>query len=384
MPDVAKAVAVNLTVTEPDEAGDVTAYPCGTSPPLSSQVNFLPGENRANQTMVGLGGGALCVFVFTSTHLVVDIAGWFGTADGGVPLQPITASRLVDSRNGTGGWNGTIAPGETRAIHPGAGGVLPAGAHDVLLNVVATQAAAPGSSPLSVQAGPAGHVVGELGRQRGHQPGHRAARQRRPGRACTRSSGRTWIDLLGTFGAPGALRDLHVDGLALDPPFRPDIHDYSLHCTSATNNVVLHGDGHARRHPHGGRDRPGHPAGSRPSRPTTPWSSSPGPTSTGPVPAARLPDAHRRKAGTVAPGYYLMENGVAGGAGRFVMILDTNGVPVWYRRVPASIDLKQLPDGNLAWMNFSRANFNIDPANRYEEHRSTARSSARSAPVRAS
>jgi hypothetical protein len=63
-----------------------------------------------------------------------------------------------------------------------------------------------------------------------------------------------------------------------------------------------------------------------------------------------------------------MENGVAVGAGRFVMILDTNGVPVWYRRVPASIDFKQLPDGNLAWMNFSRANFNINPANRYEEH----------------
>ena len=70
----------------------------------------------------------------------------------------------------------------------------------------------------------------------------------------------------------------------------------------------------------------------------------------------------------MAPGYYLMEDGVAGAAGRFVMILDTNGVPVWYRRVPASIDFKLLPDGNLAWMNFVRANFNLDPTKRYEEH----------------
>src|SRR5436190_5371860 len=67
VPAAAKAVAVNLTVTEPDEAGYVTAFPCGTpTPPLSSQVNFLPGENRANQAMVGLGGGALCVFTFTA------------------------------------------------------------------------------------------------------------------------------------------------------------------------------------------------------------------------------------------------------------------------------------------------------------------------------
>src|SRR5215207_17221 len=144
VPNEARGIAVNITVTEPDEAGYVTAYPCGTAPPLISQVNFLPGENRANQAMVGLGGGALCVFTFTSLHLVIDVAGWFGTADGGVPLQPITATRLVDSRNGTGGFNGSMAPGETRVLNPATSGALPNGAHDLLLNVVATQAAAPG------------------------------------------------------------------------------------------------------------------------------------------------------------------------------------------------------------------------------------------------
>ena len=63
-----------------------------------------------------------CVFVFAATHLVVDVAGWFGTADGGVPVQPIIASRLVDTRNGTGGSNGSFAPGETRILDPGVSG----------------------------------------------------------------------------------------------------------------------------------------------------------------------------------------------------------------------------------------------------------------------
>ena len=100
---------------------------------------------------------------------------------------------------------------------------------------------------------------------------------------------------------------------------------------------------------------------------------------------ADFPLLTTEKTGAVAPGYYLLENGVAGGSGRFVMILDTNGVPVWYRRVPASIDFKQLPDGNLAWMNFVRANFNIDPTKRYEVHTLDGTpGGAPSAPVRAS
>src|SRR5262249_46379102 len=132
VPAGATGVAVNLTVTEPDGPGYATAFPCGTAPPLTSQVNFLPGENRSNQAVVGLGNGALCVFVFAATHLVVDVAGWFGTADGGVPVEPIVASRLVDTRNGTGGPAGSFAPSEVRVLDLAGSGALPAGAHDLL------------------------------------------------------------------------------------------------------------------------------------------------------------------------------------------------------------------------------------------------------------
>jgi hypothetical protein len=203
-------------------------------------VNFLAGENRANQTMVGLGGGALCIFVFASTHLVVDVAGWFGPGDGGVPLQPITASRIVDTRSAVGGPKGPMTPGETRVIDPAASGALPAGAHVVLLNVVATQAAAPGFLTVypCKDGRPSTSSVN-------YQPGNEATNLvtvplDADGRICVFSFERTEvvIDLLGAFGAPGALRQLHVGGLALDPAFRPDIHDYSLHCTAASNQIT--------------------------------------------------------------------------------------------------------------------------------------------------
>jgi Arylsulfotransferase (ASST) len=372
VPAQATAVAVNITVTEPVEAGYVTAYPCGTPPPLTSQVNFLAGENRANQAMVGLGtGGALCVYAFSTTHIIVDVAGWFGAADGGVPLQPVTGSRLVDSRDGTGGWNGSLAPGETRVLDPAVSGALPPGAHDVLLNVVATRALAPGFLtvyPCKQGQPPTSSV--------NYAPGNEATNLvtvplDADGRLCVYSFERTdvVIDLLGSFGAPGQLRQFHVGGLVLDPLFRPDIHDYALHCTSATNPITF-------------------TATAMPGTTLTIDGVASGTDATGSKSLALnaalvvkvgteeywvrclppdFPMLKVVKTGSVAPGYYLMENGVAGGSGRFVMMLDTNGVPVWYRRVPASIDFKLLPDGNLAWMNFVRANFNINPAKRYEE-----------------
>jgi hypothetical protein len=373
VPAAAKAIAVNLTVTEPEQAGYITAFPCGTAqPPLSSQVNFLAGENRANQTMVGLGGGSLCVFAFATTHLVVDLAGWFGTADGGVPLQPFTAARLVDTRSGVGGPKSSLAPNETRVLDLSANPALPPGSHDLLLNVVATQAAAPGF--LSVypckQGQPPTSSVN-------YAPGNEATNLvtvplDADGRVCVFSFERTEvvIDLLGTFGAPGLLRQFSVGGLALDPPFRPDVHDYSLHCTGPSNLAT-------------------YSATAMPGAALTVNGVASGVAATGSVTLAPddalvvtagadqywarclpadFPLLTVDRTAPVAAGYYLMENGVAGGSGRFVMILDANGVPVWYRRVPPSIDVKQLPDGNLAWMNFVRANFNIDPTKRYEEH----------------
>src|SRR4029079_4183100 len=61
--DGVAAVTLNVTATGPTDAGYLTAYPCGTAPPLASNVNYAPGQTVANAATVAVGaGGAVCVF----------------------------------------------------------------------------------------------------------------------------------------------------------------------------------------------------------------------------------------------------------------------------------------------------------------------------------
>lgn len=369
VPSTAVGVSVNVTITEPDGPGFATVHPCGTPVPPTSNVNYLTGENRANQAMVGLGDGAVCVFIVTAAHVVVDLAGWFGPGDSGVPLDLVTGSRLVDTRNGTGTSVGPFTPGETRAFDPDVAGTAPDGAHVVVLNVVATQAAAPGYLtvyPCS-QGLPATSSVN-------YAPGNESTNLvtvpiDANGKICVFSFERTHvvIDLFGAFGAPGALRAFHLDGLPLDPTFRPDAHDYVLHCVDGPNTVTFTAvpmpgtsvvvDGQAT------------PTGTRTLQPNGSISVQVG----GELYFVRclppdFPALTVSKTGNVTPGYYLMEDGVAATGGRFLMMLDTNGVPVWYRRVaPAEVDFKLLPNGHLASMPFTRTVFNINAALGYNE-----------------
>ncbi len=56
------AVAVNITATEPAAAGYVTAYPCGTAAPATSNVNFTAGATVANAAVVPLAAdGTICL-----------------------------------------------------------------------------------------------------------------------------------------------------------------------------------------------------------------------------------------------------------------------------------------------------------------------------------
>ena len=74
----ASAVVLTVTVTESVGAGFVTVFPCGSVMPLASNVNFGAGATVANSVVSGVGvGGRVCVFVSESTHLVVDVNGYF-------------------------------------------------------------------------------------------------------------------------------------------------------------------------------------------------------------------------------------------------------------------------------------------------------------------
>ncbi len=102
VPADATAVALNVTIADAAAAGYATVWPCGTTRPEASNVNFPRGGTVANGVIAPLGAdGSVCIFSSVDAHLIVDVAGWFAGGDpasftGNVPR------RLVDTRNGIG------------------------------------------------------------------------------------------------------------------------------------------------------------------------------------------------------------------------------------------------------------------------------------------
>jgi Thrombospondin type 3 repeat len=106
------AVVVNATVTQPTAPSYLTVYPSGAARPPTSNLNFVAGQTVANLVTVGVGAdGNITVFnVSGQTHLILDIAGWYGGPSGGSRYNPLTPARILDTRNGTGAPAGKISP----------------------------------------------------------------------------------------------------------------------------------------------------------------------------------------------------------------------------------------------------------------------------------
>jgi hypothetical protein len=72
----ASGFAVNTTVVDPEGAGYVTFFPCGTDMPTASSINFGPGQVVANHTTAMVGSdGSTCIYASTATHVIVDVEG---------------------------------------------------------------------------------------------------------------------------------------------------------------------------------------------------------------------------------------------------------------------------------------------------------------------
>jgi hypothetical protein len=81
IPLSAVAIAVNVTAVAASGDGYLTVYPAGP-PPLTSTLNFLAGQTRASNAVVGLSPtGTLAVSPLVTgggtVHLVVDVSGYF-------------------------------------------------------------------------------------------------------------------------------------------------------------------------------------------------------------------------------------------------------------------------------------------------------------------
>ncbi len=81
-PTSAIGVVVNVTVISPGAPGYLAVFP-GPGKPNTSNVNYVRGVTRANLVMTGLGtDGAIRIYASATTHVAVDLVGYFRTGDG--------------------------------------------------------------------------------------------------------------------------------------------------------------------------------------------------------------------------------------------------------------------------------------------------------------
>ncbi len=144
LPADTKAVLLNVTAVNSDEAGWVTVYPCGSPRPFTSNVNLVPGLVRPNLVAAKVGtGGNVCLYSNKSTDLVVDLQGAVPASSTFVPVVP---ERVLETRTGqpTGQINysaGRPLIGQTTEVKIiGFGSTnVPAGTGTVFLNVTAAE-----------------------------------------------------------------------------------------------------------------------------------------------------------------------------------------------------------------------------------------------------
>ncbi|MBT2478799.1 PKD domain-containing protein [Streptomyces sp. ISL-94] len=106
VPAGATAVALNVTITEPQAAGHLTVYPAGQAASSTSNLNFSGGQTIANAVIVPVSAdGKINVRngSWAGTHVIVDVVGYYSPGSTSA-YMPVTPERLLDTR-GDENWN---------------------------------------------------------------------------------------------------------------------------------------------------------------------------------------------------------------------------------------------------------------------------------------
>ena len=113
--------------------------------PATSNLNIDNGDPVPNLVLARVGaGGKIRISNYSGpTHVIADIAGWFGTGGAytdGAGFAGVVPSRLLDSRNGIGGPASRFGAGEIRSLQVAGVAGVPANAQSVVVNITLTGA----------------------------------------------------------------------------------------------------------------------------------------------------------------------------------------------------------------------------------------------------
>ena len=135
----ATAVVLNVTVTGTTaNGGYMIVYPAGQATPLASNLNWRAGQTVPNRVVVPIGTGGKVSFTNAggNAQLIVDVNGYFtDTTASGASFTALSPNRILDTRNGTGGYNAKIGPSNAILVQVSGNGGVPA-----MTNAVVPQA----------------------------------------------------------------------------------------------------------------------------------------------------------------------------------------------------------------------------------------------------
>ena len=156
----AKAVTLNVAVTNTTATSYLTVYPTGVVRPLAANLNWNAGDTVSNRVKATLGtGGKVTIYNNGGqADVIVDVGGWYSNATvAGISgaYTSLLPARILDTRDGNGGVVGPIAGGTSVDVQiTGRGGVPPTGVSAVILNATVTGTAGPGYLTISPTGSP--------------------------------------------------------------------------------------------------------------------------------------------------------------------------------------------------------------------------------------
>ena len=206
-------VLTTVAVISKTNPGFLTAYPCGSSVPETSNINYAANAVTANAILSGLSAdGKMCLWSKEEVDVVVDVAGYL-SPDGQLSYQPLVPTRLLDTRSETTPYKNRLAERQVIELPiqtlPG----MPDAIWSVTVNLTSVGATQPGF----LTAFPCGGAVPQASSLNYSPDGATAslsvASVGQTGKLCIFSSSRTHVivDLVGVW--------THIT--ALDPPPAP-------------------------------------------------------------------------------------------------------------------------------------------------------------------
>jgi sugar lactone lactonase YvrE len=136
IPTTAQAYSLNFTIDPPTPLGFLSVWPTGQQPPQFVSLMNSDGRIKANAAIMPAGaGGAITVYGTQSTHVIIDINGYFVPATNLAALgfYPVTPCRIADTRQGS-----PLAAKVPQNFSPlGSSCLIPASAQAYSLNLTA-------------------------------------------------------------------------------------------------------------------------------------------------------------------------------------------------------------------------------------------------------